>query len=185
MHAHPIDFLRKAASGFIIIFTGNGKGKTTAAFGLALRAAGQGLSVLIIQFMKGQENIGEINALIKFRLPIKIKRFGREGFVHSRTCEPLDICIAEQGLDYFRNALSLSEYDLIILDEILVAIDFGLIKEADLSEILLGRPSNLHVVLTGRSAPKRIVNMADLVTDMKELKHPYNAGIKAQAGIEY
>ncbi len=185
MHAHPIDQWRKTASGLIIIFTGNGKGKTTAAFGLALRAVGQGLKVLIIQFMKGQENIGEINALMKFRLPIKIKRFGRAGFVHSRTCEPLDICIAEQGLDFFRKALVLSGYDLIILDEILMAIDFGLIKEADLSIILMGRPLHLHVVLTGRNAPKCLVDMADLVTDMQELKHPYNAGIKAQAGIEY
>ena len=96
-----MDLWRKTASGLLIIYTGDGKGKTTAAFGLALRAAGHGLKVLIIQFMKGQNNIGEINALMNFKLPIEIKRFGRAGFVQSRTCEPLDIYIAEQGMIFF------------------------------------------------------------------------------------
>jgi cob(I)alamin adenosyltransferase len=184
-HEQKIDLWRKSVSGLIIIFTGDGKGKTTAAFGLALRAAGQGLNVLIIQFMKGQNNIGEINALMNFRLPIEIKRFGREGFVQSRACESLDIHLAEQGMTFFRQALSGSEHDLIILDEILVAIDFGLLKEKALREVLLGRPPHLHIVLTGRNATPRILDLADLVTDMQDLKHPYNAGVKAQAGIEY
>jgi len=180
-----MDLWRKTASGLLIIYTGDGKGKTTAAFGLALRAAGHGLKVLIIQFMKGQNNIGEINALMNFKLPIEIKRFGRAGFVQSRACEPLDIYIAEHGMTFFRHAMSLSEYDLIILDEILVAIDFGLLKEEALREDLLRKPPHMHIVLTGRNATKRILDMADLVTDMKVLKHPYNTGIKAQAGIEY
>lgn len=185
MKAPRIDFRRKTASGLTIIYTGDGKGKTTAALGLALRAAGQGLRVLMIQFMKGQDNIGEVNALTDFRLPIEIKRFGRAGFVQSRACEPLDIYIAEQGMNFFRQAMYRSEYDMIILDEILVAIDFGLLNEEALREDLLRKPHHMHIVLTGRNATKRVMDMADLVTDMRDLKHPYSAGIKAQAGIEY
>ena len=98
--------MKKIATGFIIIYTGDGKGKTTAALGLALRAAGQGLKVQIIQFMKGQENIGEIKALTNCKLPIALKRFGRPGFVQSRACEPLDIYIAVQGMEFFRQVLS-------------------------------------------------------------------------------
>jgi cob(I)alamin adenosyltransferase len=108
MLKHRMDLWRKTASGLIIIYTGDGKGKTTVAFGLALRAAGHGLKVLIIQFMKGQNNIGEINALMNFRLPIDVKRFGRQGFVQSRTFEPLDICIAERGMNFFRHAVVLT-----------------------------------------------------------------------------
>lgn len=177
--------MHNTGSGLIIVNTGDGKGKTTAAFGLALRAAGQGIKVLIIQFMKGQTNIGEINALIKCNLPIEIKRFGRPGFVQSRACEPLDIYLADQGLNFFRHVLSLSDFGMIILDEILVAIDFGLLKENALREVLETRPPHMHVVLTGRNAPMSILDMADLVTEMKELKHPYNVGVRAQAGIEY
>lgn len=177
--------MQYAASGLIIVNTGDGKGKTTAAFGLALRAAGQGFKVLIIQFMKGQENIGELAALRKCKLPIEVKRFGRPGFVQSRACEPLDIYLAHRGLNLFRHVLPLSDYGMIILDEILVAIDFGLLKEKALLEVLEMRPPHTHVVLTGRSATKRILDMADLVTAMKDVKHPYKVGVKAQAGIEY
>jgi cob(I)alamin adenosyltransferase len=177
--------MQNTASGLIIVYTGDGKGKTTAALGLALRAAGQGIKVLIIQFMKGQINMGEINALTKCSLPIDVKRFGRPGFVQSRACEPLDIYIANQGFNFFRHALSLSDYGMIILDEVLVAIDFGLLKEKALRDVLVMRPHYLHLVLTGRNAPKRILNMADLVSDMKEVKHPYNEGVKSQVGIEY
>lgn len=171
--------------GLNIVFTGDGKGKTTAAIGMAMRAAGQRLKVLIIQFMKGQSNIGELTALDQCHLPIEIKSFGRPGFVQSRACEPLDIYLANKGLACFRSALLGSRYEMVVLDEILVAIEFGLLKEGALREDMLRRPSHMHIVLTGRNATKRILDMADLVTEMKELKHPYNVGIKAQAGIEY
>ena len=173
------------ATGLIIVNTGDGKGKTTSAFGLALRAAGQGIKVLIIQFMKGQNNIGEIEALTKSDLPIKIKRFGRPGFVQSRVCEPLDLYLADKGLKYFRDVLLHSDFGMIILDEILVAIDFGLLIEKALREILEMRPPHIHIILTGRNASDRILYMADLVTEMKEIKHPYKMGVKAQVGIEY
>jgi len=177
--------LQNTVAGLIIVNTGNGKGKTTSAFGLALRTAGHGIKVLIIQFMKGQKNIGEIEALAKSKLPIKIKRFGRPGFVQSRACEPLDIYLADRGLKHFRDALLHSDFGMIILDEILVAIDFGLLKENALREILEIRPPHIHIVLTGRNASDPILDMADLVTDMKEIKHPYKVGVKAQIGIEY
>jgi cob(I)alamin adenosyltransferase len=177
--------LKKTATGLIVVNTGNGKGKTTSAFGLALRAAGQGIKVLIIQFMKGQKNIGEIKALRKSDLPIDVKRFGRPGFVQSRASESLDIYLADKGLNHFRDALLHSDFGMIILDEILVAIDFELLSEKALCEILETRPPHIHIVLTGRNASDRILGMADLVTEMKEIKHPYKKGVKAQAGIEY
>ena len=171
--------------GLNIVFTGDGKGKTTAAIGLALRAAGQRLNVLIIQFMKGQSNIGELKALDQCHLPIEIKRFGRPGFVQSRACEPLDIYLANEGLKCFRSAVLNSHYELVVLDEIFVAIDFGLLKSNELNRILKIKPPDLHVVLTGRSAPSNIINTADIVTEMKEIYHPFSLGMKAQAGIEF
>lgn len=169
----------------VIVYTGDGKGKTTAALGLALRAVGQGLKVLLIQFMKGQLNIGEINALAKCPLSIEIKRFGRPGFVQSRACEPLDIYLANEGLKCFRAALAGSRYDMIILDEVLVAVNFGLLKAAKLNELLSLKPPHVHVVLTGRGASQEMLGKADLVTEMKAIKHPFETGVKAQPGIEF
>ncbi len=171
--------------GLNIVFTGDGKGKTTAAFGLALRAAGQRLRVLIIQFMKGQSNIGEIMALEQCHLPIDIKRFGRPGFVQSRACEPLDIYLANEGLSCFRTALLKSDYEMVVLDEIFVAIDFGLLKDVDLKSTLKLKPPDLHLVLTGRNAPSHMLKSADIVTEMNEIYHPFSKGMKAQAGIEF
>jgi cob(I)alamin adenosyltransferase len=105
--------------------------------------------------------------------------------VQSRACEPLDIYLAHQGLNFFRKVLPLSGYGMIILDEILVAIDFGLLKEKALLEVLETRPPHVHVILTGRNATNSIIDMADLVTEMKDVKHPYKVGVTAQAGIEY
>ena len=135
--------------------------------------------------MKGQKNIGEIGALAKCELPIKVKRFGRPGFVQSRACEPLDIYLADRGLNYFRDVLLHSDYGMIILDEILVAVDFELLKEKKLREILEMKPPHIHIILTGRNASDLIMDMADLVTEMKEIKHPYKMGVRAQVGIEY
>ncbi len=171
--------------GLIIVNTGNGKGKTTAALGLALRAAGQGLRVLILQFMKGQKNVGEYKALEKIALPITLKQLGRAGFVHSRACETLDIAKAYEGLDRFREALTSGEYEMIILDEINVAVSFGLLEINDVLAALTSKPKNIHVVLTGRDAHEKVVAMADLVTEMREIKHPFQKHIKAQKGIEF
>ena len=171
--------------GLVCIYTGNGKGKSTAAFGTALRAAGQGLKVLIVQFMKGKKNVGEINALKSCSLPIEIKQFGRAVLFQSRTCEAIDIKEAMCGIEAVLLAVESGSYDVIILDEVNVAIHFGLITADTVSEIIKNKPPALHLVLTGRCAPKRFSRIADLVTEMKEIKHPFSSGVQAQPGIEF
>ena len=171
--------------GLVLINTGSGKGKTTAAFGLALRALGQGFKVLILQFMKGRANIGEIKALSHINLPLEIKQYGRAVFFKSRACEPIDIYLATKGLAEFCEAMANGRYDLIILDEIMVAIDFGLLNREDVKNAITQKPPELHLILTGRNAPTQLIEIADLVTEMQAIKHPYSQGIAAQKGIEY
>ena len=176
--------MRQTCKGLIIVYTGNGKGKTTAAMGTAMRAAGQGLRVLMIQFMKGQPGIGLKKALAHCQLPITLRQFGREGFVHSRACETIDIHLAHQGLVAFQKALENATYDMIILDEINVAVDFGLLKLDDVLSIARKKPLHMHLIFTGRNAKEPLIDMADLVTEMLEVKHHYRQGIPAQIGIE-
>ncbi len=171
--------------GLICVYTGHGKGKTTAALGAAFRAAGQGLKVLILQFMKRQRNIGEIKALECAELPIELKQYGYRLFFKSRACEPIDILRAAQGLAAFQQAMESLTYDLIILDEINIAIDFGLIAFEEMRRLITRKPNELHLILTGRNAPRELIEMADLVTEMREVKHHYNQGVQAQKGIEY
>lgn len=171
--------------GLICIHTGNGKGKTTAAFGAALRAAGQGLNVLILQFMKGQKNIGELKALAETNLPITLVQYGRSVFFQSRACEPMDKHKAHLGLMAFEKALESNTYDLIILDEINMAIDFGLLDTDEVIRAIKRKPSGVHLILTGRNAKLPIMDMADLVTEMKEIKHHFCKGVAAQKGIEF
>lgn len=171
--------------GLVLIHTGAGKGKTTAAFGLSLRALGQGFRVLILQFLKGRPNIGEINALAQTDLPVEIKQFGRAVFFKSRACEPIDLYLAAQGLTAFRKAMASDRYDLIVLDEIIMAIDFGLLQLEDVKKAIAQKPRELHLILTGRNAPAGLIEVADLVTEMREIKHPFSLGLEAQKGIEY
>jgi cob(I)alamin adenosyltransferase len=171
--------------GLICVYTGDGKGKTTAALGAAFRAAGQGLKVLILQFMKRQRNVGEIKALECAELPIELKQYGYRLFFKSRACEPIDILRAAQGLAAFQQAMESLTYDLIILDEINIAIDFGLIAFEEVRRLITRKPNELHLILTGRNAPRELIEMADLVTEMREVKHHYNQGVQAQKGIEY
>jgi len=175
----------RSIKGLVLIHTGSGKGKTTAAFGAAFRALGQGFKVLILQFMKGQKNIGEIKALSHIDLPVEIKQFGRAVFFKSRACETIDIYLAALGLAEFCEAMDSGLYDLIILDEIIMAIDFGLLKLEEVKEAIAQKPPELHLILTGRNAPAELIEMADLVTEMREIKHHYNQGVSAQKGIEY
>ena len=135
--------------------------------------------------MKGRANIGEIKALSHIDLPLEIKQYGRAVFFKSRACEPIDIYLATQGLAAFREAMTSGRYDLIVLDEIIMAIDFGLLQLKEVKKVVAQKPPELHLILTGRNAPHELIEIADLVTEMQEIKHPFSRGVAAQKGIEY
>jgi cob(I)alamin adenosyltransferase len=168
--------------GYIHIYTGDGKGKTTAAIGLAIRAAGYGMKTYIGQFMKGQ-HYGELTAL-RDHPRITIEQYGDIECVHREEITQKHIDQAQQGLKQARKAMHSLEYDIIILDEINVAVWFGLISAEEVIEFLNERPKNVEFILTGRRAPEAFLEMADLVSDIKEIKHYYNQGVKARTGIE-
>lgn len=166
------------------VYTGNGKGKTTAAFGLALRAIGRGLKVYVIQFIKGGFDYGEL--YIADKLPnLKLKAFGRGKFVTEKPAEKEDVKLAEEALALAEKVVESGEYDIVILDEVNVALDLKLIKTEKVVELVKSKPRHVELVLTGRYAPKEIIEIADLVTEMKEIKHPFNKGQQARKGIEY
>ena len=171
----------KTSKGFIHIYTGDGKGKTTAALGLAMRASGQGLKVVFIQFLKGQQ-CGEHLFVSQYH-PFKIVQIS-VGDVFSKSREQLNQD-AQQTLAYAEQALFDGNYDLIILDEIFVAANQGLITTKQMLDLLDTKPTSVELVLTGRKAPPEIVQRADLVTEMLMIKHPFREGIAARRGIEY
>jgi cob(I)alamin adenosyltransferase len=166
--------------GLVQVYTGEGKGKTTAAFGLALRAAGRGLRVKVIQFLKGRES-GEVIAAR--RLGIEVAQFGGPGWVDLKNPAPSEHERAAQALAAAREALG--AVDLLVLDEANVALAAGLLQVEEVLELLEGRPQGVEVVLTGRRAPVELVARADLVTEMLAIKHPYAEGVSAREGIEY
>lgn len=173
--------------GLIIVHTGEGKGKTTAALGLAIRAWGDGLRVLILQFIKGGWKYGEmetIEKLAQLQGRIELRRLGK-GFQRQEDDKSQHIEAAKAALEEARAELVSGRYDLIILDEINYAVKFGLLAIEDVLGLLEEKPEALHVVLTGRDARPELVEKADLVTEMKLIKHPYQQGIKAQKGIEF
>lgn len=166
------------------IYTGNGKGKTTAALGLALRAAGHGYRTYIGQFIKGQ-TYGELAAAEKLSPLITIKQFGRSGFIHvTKDPDEADIRKAEGGLSSCRAAMLSGEYRIVVLDEINVAIHFKLISEQAAHEFLEEKPEDVEVIFTGRYAPQSLIDRADLVTEMKDIKHYFDQGVQARDGIE-
>lgn len=174
----------KTDRGLIIVITGNGKGKTTSAFGQALRAVGQGYKVFILQFMKGRE-YGEFIAAEKYLPNLTIRKSGLDSFVMRGKAAPIDVELAQKGLDTARKAIMSGKYDMVILDEVNVAMDFKLIKLKEVIELIKNKPAALNLILTGRYAPKEIIKLADTVSEVQEIKHHYNAGIKDRAGIEY
>jgi len=174
----------KLKKGFVQVYTGNGKGKTSAAFGLALRAIGRGLKVYIIQFIKGGFDYGELYVIDK--LPnLKLKAFGRGRFVTEKPPGKEDIKLAKKAFALAQEVVKSGEYDMVILDEINVALNLKLIKIEEVLELIRKKPKHVELVLTGRYAPSEIIEAADLVTEMTEVKHPFNKGYQARKGIEY
>lgn len=177
---------RSERKGLVIVYTGNGKGKTTAALGTAVRAIGYGWRVLMIQFIKGDWMSGELEGYKRFAPHFELKRMGK-GFVRIMGDKrPIEehIQAAESALKYAQENLN-NEYDIIILDEINVAIKEGLLNVQDVVKMIHAKPAYLTMILTGRNAPPEIIELADLVTEMVEIKHPFKKGIMAQPGIDY
>lgn len=175
--------------GLLMVHTGDGKGKTTAALGLALRAFGAGLRVLILQFIKSRDDCGEMNAIkLLEKIPdaqgkIEIQQCGL-GFIDKKNFDEHKK-FAQETLKLAEEKILSDEWDLIILDEINYAVKFGLISEEELFSLIKKRPPKVHLLLTGRNAPQKIIEVADLVTEMKLIKHPFQQGVKAQRGIEF
>ncbi len=174
----------RSFKGYVQVYTGNGKGKTTAALGLALRAAGHGMKSFIAQFLKGQPS-GESEAAKRLEPLIRIERYGREGFIKV-TDGPgdEDVDRAREGLRRAREAMLSGDYRIIVLDEINTAVHFQVVPESEVLEFLDLKPDDVEVVLTGRYAPEAILARADLVTEMRTVRHYYERGVKAREGIE-
>ena len=170
--------------GLVQVYTGNGKGKTTASIGLAIRACGHGLKSYMIQFMKGEIYYGELGTAERLSDCLTITQMGRPDFVNRENPEPVDIELAKKALELSREIVEGGEYDIVILDEVNVALDFKLIELSEVLDIIDKKPPHVELVLTGRYAPKEIIDRADLVTEMVEIKHPYMKGIGSRIGIE-
>nr|HID60226.1 cob(I)yrinic acid a,c-diamide adenosyltransferase [Desulfobacterales bacterium] len=168
--------------GYVQVYTGNGKGKTTAALGLALRAAGAGLKVYIAQFVKGMK-YNEHDVLARLSDFITLKQYGRNCFIR-RVPQEGDILAAQQGLKEVRDVMCSGEYQVIILDEANIATYYNLFSVEDLLDFIRAKPEGVELVITGRMADPRIIDEADLVTEMKEVKHYYQNGVNARDGIE-
>lgn len=170
--------------GCVQIYTGDGKGKTTAALGLALRACGHGARVVMIQFMKGWASYGELEA-VKLLPQMTIIQTGRPDYVYRGQHTKEDLAEARRGMETARGYIENGGCDMLILDEVNVALDFGLISLEELTGLIRKRPECMELILTGRSADERLFELADLITEMREIKHPYRNGICARKAIEY
>jgi len=172
----------KQSRGLIQVYTGDGKGKTTGALGLALRAVGQGMKVLFVQFIKGDRTCGEHLLTAKYHLFDIVQPNTKDSL--NQTSEELRPTI-EQTLSLAEKAILSGGYDMVILDEILVAVNMGIISTAQLLELMSKKPAKMELILTGRGASQEIIKQADLVTEMVAVKHPFTRGIAARRGIEY
>ena len=176
--------LHPLGKGYVPVYTGNCKGKTTAALGLAFRAIGRGLKTYIGQFMKGQQ-YGELEAAKLVKNYMTIEQYGKKAFIHVQNPpEQEDVRMAQEGLEKARQAMMQGHYDIVIFDEIITAHYFHLISLEDILDIIRNKPDHVEVVMTGRYAPKELIDAADLVTEMVEIKHYYQQGVGARDGIE-
>jgi len=169
--------------GLVQVYTGDGKGKTSAAFGLALRAIGRGFKVYVIQFIKGGFDYGELYA-VKHLPNLELKAFGQGKFVTQTPASEKDVGLAKEAFTLAKQVVKSGEYDVVVLDEINVAVHLGLLDVKEVVNLLKNKPAHVELVLTGRYAPKEIIENADLVTEMKEIKHPFTKGMKPRKGIE-
>jgi cob(I)alamin adenosyltransferase len=175
---------RAIGKGYVQVYTGNGKGKTTASLGLAVRAAGHGLKTVIIQFMKGWIDYGELKGVAMLSPLVTIHQAGRDTFVDRESPDPEDIRLAREGWELAKETILGGKADIVVLDEINCAVDFGLLPVGEVLDLLRRKPDGMEIVLTGRGAPEEIVAAADLVTEMREIKHYYAKGIDARMGVE-
>lgn len=170
--------------GLVQIYMGDGKGKTTSALGLALRALGHGASVVVIQFMKGWDSYGELKSSLKHQ-DMRIIQTGRPDYVYKGKELPEDYEEAKRGIETARSVMDSGGCDMLILDEINVALSYGLITLESVVELIKNKPHEMELVLTGRGEHKELIALADLVTEMREVKHPYMQGFSARKGVEF
>jgi len=173
--------------GLVIVYTGNGKGKTTAALGMALRAVGYGKKICMIQFIKGSWHYGEMDSSRRLEPEFEMTAIGKGfvGIIDDKSPREDHEKIAREAVKISKEKISSNRYDMVILDEINYAINLNLVDVEDMVEMIKAKPEALDLVLTGNYAKREIVDLADLVTEMKEVKHPYKAGIKAKRGIDF
>ncbi|WDP90356.1 MAG: cob(I)yrinic acid a,c-diamide adenosyltransferase [Desulfobacter sp.] len=171
--------------GLLMVYTGNGKGKTTSALGMAMRSAGHGLKVCIVQFIKAEGRYGELEACKRFADEIDLHVMGR-GFTFKSDDLEKDRAKAREAWEYAQGAMAGGDYHLVILDEFTYLLNYGMIDMDNVLSVFSHKPDDLHVAITGRDAPRPIIDAADLVTEMREVKHPYkDAGVMGQKGIEF
>jgi cob(I)alamin adenosyltransferase len=177
-------FGKNLQRGLLIVFTGNGKGKTTAALGCAFRALGYRCRVCMIQFIKGPLKSGELQAVKEFGGRMEIHPMGK-GFIRNEKDSERNREVALRAWEFAKSTLNSAGYDLVILDELTYLVKFGLLGESELLAALEARPKNLHVIVTGRDAPDSLIEAADMATEMNEVKHPLREGIAALEGIDF
>lgn len=188
IHDEGADDARRASRrGLVIVYTGNGKGKTTAALGMALRAVGHGMRVVMVQFIKGSWHYGEMDSAMRLRPEFNLITVGRGfvGIMDDDLPREVHVVAAREALKVSRELLLSNMYDIVILDEVNYAVKLGLISVEDVLDLIKVRPYSTTLVLTGNYADERVIDMADLVTEMREIKHPFKKGIRALKGVDF
>jgi len=170
--------------GLIIIYTGDGKGKTTAALGQAFRAIGHGMKICIIQFVKEKRQTGEMITAGKFKKLLEVHIKGR-GFIYDTKNMEQHLKAGKEAWEFAKKKISSNKYDIIILDELTYLIKYDIVKESEILSAIKDKPEKLHIIITGRDASKDLIKSADLVSEIKNVKHPFQKGVKAQKGIEF